>query len=111
MRWQMIGVVTDKYEFMTERMGIALDTLYKKTDEVTAECILYENVQKSLRTGGLEEVGRIPLSKYFAYVELEYIADYCYVDNHENVYSKLYSNVTYEDVKESGVQQYLGTDY
>lgn len=110
-RWQMIGVVTDKYEFMTERMGIALDTLYKKTDEVTAECILYENVQKSLRTGGLEEVGRIPLSKYFAYVELEYIADYCYVDNHENVYSKLYSNVTYEDVKESGVQQYLGTDY
>ncbi len=110
-RRQMTGVVTDKYEFMTERMGIALDTLYKKTDDVTAECILYENVQKSLQKEGLEEVGRIPLSKYFAYVDLEYIADYCYVDNHQNVYSKLYSNVTYEDVEKSGVREYLGTDY
>ena len=40
-----------------------------------------DDVQQSLRSKGLEEVSRIGLSKYFAYVGLEHIADYCYVDN------------------------------
>ena len=45
----------DKYEFMTERMGIALENTFRKTDEATAECILYEEVQQSLQTQGLED--------------------------------------------------------
>ena len=100
-----------KYEFMTERMGISLENLFRQSDEATAECVLYDDVQQSLRSKGLEEVSRIGLSKYFAYVGLEHIADYCYVDNKGNVYSRSYSDVTYQDVEESGFRRYLGDEY
>ena len=101
----------DKYEFMTERMGIALENTFRKTDEATAECILYEEVQQSLQTQGLEDFRHIALSKYFAYLDLDYVADYCYVDNKGNVYSKSYSDVSYETIKESGFEKYLEEGY
>lgn len=81
----------------------------KKSDEMTAECILYDDVQQSLKNQGLEEVNYISLSKYFAYVDLENIADYCYVDNKGNVYSRSYSSLSYEDVEASGFEKYLAT--
>lgn len=103
--------ISGKYEFMTERMGIALDNLYQKSDEITAECILYEDVQKSLQSSGLEDMKVIALGKYFAYIDLDQVADYCYVDNKGNVYGRSYSKVTYEDVKNSGFEKFLGDDY
>lgn len=110
-RDRMTRLIVDKYEFMTERMGIALENEFQRTDEATAECILYEDVQQSLRTQGLEEFRYIALSKYFAYLDLDHVADYCYVDNKGNVYSKSYSDVSYEAVEESGFEEYLGEDY
>lgn len=110
-RKNMAGAIIDKYEFMTERMGIALDNLFEQSDSVTAECILYEDVQKSLQTQGLEEVNHIALSKYFAYVGLDHVADYCYVDNKQNVYSRSYTKLTYQNVKDSGFEKFLGDDY
>lgn len=77
----MTAVIVDKYEFMNEKMGISMDNLYKKTDEVTAECIIDDDVQKSLKTKGLEEVEKSALSKYFAYIDLDHVSEYCYVDN------------------------------
>lgn len=106
-RKNMTSVIVDKYEFMNEKMGISLDNLYKKTDDVTAECITDDSVQKSLRTKGLENVEKSALSKYFAYIDLEHVAEYCYVDNKENVYTKSYSNISYEDFKESGFQEIM----
>ena len=103
--------IIDKYEFMTERMGLALENMFRRTDETTAECILYDDVQQSLRTQGLEDVRHIALSKYFAYIDLDHVADYCYVDNKGNVYSRSYSDVSYEDVEESGFERYLGEEY
>lgn len=44
-RRNMTDVIVDKYEFMNEKMGIALDNLYRKTDAVTAEIILENDVQ------------------------------------------------------------------
>ena len=38
-RKNMSNVVLDKYEFMTEKMGITLDGLYKKSEEVTLSLI------------------------------------------------------------------------
>lgn len=103
--------ISGKYEFMTERMGIALDTLYKKSDEITAECILYEDVQRSLQSRGLDAVKEIALGKYFAFTDLEHVADYCYVDNKGKVYARPYSDVTIEDVIESDFKRYLGDSY
>lgn len=81
MRSSMISVIVDKYEFMNEKMGISMDILYDKSDEVTAECIIDDNVQKSLRARGLDGVEKNVLRKYFAYIDLSNISQYCYVDN------------------------------
>ena len=110
-RREISGAIIDKYEFMTERKGLALDRLFQETDETTAECILYDDVQKSLQTQEMEEISQNALSRYFAYTGMEYVSDYCYVDNKENVYSRSYTNVSYEDVEKSGFREYLGDEY
>ena len=46
-RQSLTTEVTDKYEFLNEKMGLALDTLSKEADEGTAECITYDQVQES----------------------------------------------------------------
>lgn len=104
-------VLIDKYEFVTEKMGISLDNLYQKSDEVTAECIMNDNVQKSLRTESLDEMEKGALSKYFAYIDLDHVADYCYIDNKQNVYTRSYSKVSYGDFEESGFGDLLGEAY
>ena len=111
MRNRLTNSIVDKYEFLTERTGLTLENMFQQTDEATAECIFYEDVQESLQTQGLEDVKHIALSKYFAYIDLDYVADYCYVDNKGNVYSRSYSDVTYQDVEESGFRRYLGDEY
>lgn len=111
MRDSMTSVIVDKYVFLNEKMGMSLDNLYQKSDEVTAECITEEDVQKSLRAKGLQEVERNALSKYFAYVDLSDVAEYCYVDNKENVYTKSYSKVSYEDFRQSGFAGLLSDEY
>lgn len=96
-RNHMLSVIVDKYEFMNEKMGMSMDNLYDKSDEVTAECIIDDNVQKSLRAKGLDDVEKNALSKYFAYIDLGHVSQYCYVDNKENVYTKSYSRISYEE--------------
>lgn len=110
-RKNMTGVIVDKYEFLNEKMGISLDNLYKKSDAATAEIILDDDVQKSLKNKGLQEVEKNTLSKYFAYIDLNHVSDYCYVDNKRNVYAKSYSQLSYEDFKDSGMQAKLGKEY
>lgn len=107
----MTGVIVDKYESMNEKMGISLDNLYKKSDGVLAECIVDDNVQKSLKNKGLQEMEKNALSKYFAYIDFSHVSEYCYVDNKENLYTKSYSQITYDDFKKSGLKQKLGSDY
>lgn len=111
LRGNLMETVSEKYEFMAEKMGISLDNLLGKSEEVTAECILNEDVQKSLRAHPLEEVERNALSKYFAYLDLEHIDEYCYVDNKQNVYTRSYSKVSYEDFRESGLWEKMGDSY
>lgn len=91
-----------------KKMGIALDNLYRKTDAVTAEIILENDVQKSLRNKELQEVEKNALSKYFAYIDLNHVADYCYIDNKRNVYEKSYSQIGYSDFQSSGLREKMG---
>lgn len=107
----MVTVVTEKYEFMNEKMGLALDSMYQNSDVVTADCILYDGIQKSLRMRPLEDVEKTALSKYFAYADLENISEYLYVDNKQNIYARSYTRVDYEDFMNSGFADLLGSDY
>ena len=111
MRKNMTEVIVDNYVFMNEKMGMTLDYLYTRSDETTAECILDDAVQDSLKTRELEEMEKNALSKYFAYLELEDIEEYCYVDNKKNVYTKSYSKISYEDFQESGLEDALAGTY
>ena len=111
MRRNMTEVIVDNYEFMNEKMGMALDYLYNRSDETTAECILDDAVQESLKTRELEEIEKNALSKYFTYLDLEDIEEYCYVDNKKNVYTKSYSKISYEDFQESGLEDCLEGTY
>lgn len=111
LRGNLTETVSEKYAFMGEKMGITLDNLLRRSREVTAECILNDDVQKSLRACPLEEVEKNALSKYFAYLDLEHIAEYCYVDNKGNVYTRSYSKVSYEDFKKSGLEGHMGDSY
>lgn len=110
-RRNMSNVILDNYEFVTEKMGINLDRMYQKSEEITAECIINESVQQSLMAQELETVEKNALSKYFAYIDLDHVADYCYVDNKGNVYTKSYSNITYEDFADSGFAEILSRSY
>lgn len=103
--------VSKKYEFMDEKMGISMDHLLRRSDEVMAECILNEDVQNSLRAHPLEEVEKSALSKYFAYIDLNHVTEYCYVDNNQNLYTRSYSKIGYEDFVESGFEAFLGDSY
>lgn len=92
---KMETAIIDKYSFMCEKMGFTMDSQFQKTDEATAECVLNEEIQKSLRAGTMSSgVERNMLSKYFAYIDLEDILEYCYVDNKRHVYTRSYSRIT-----------------
>ena len=89
-RRNMTDVIVDKYEFMNEKMGIALDNLYRKTDAVTAEIILENDVQKSLRNKELQEVLNPP---------------------NEALDEKSYSQIGYSDFQSSGLREKMGDEY
>ena len=93
MRSNMLVIVTNQYAFLNEKMGISLDTLFQKADKVTEECILNDQVQQSLKAKPLEEVEKNSLSKYFAYINLDHVSEYCYVDNKQNLYTRSYSKI------------------
>ena len=111
MRKNMTEVIVDNYVFINEKMGMTLDYLYTRSDETTAECILDDAVQESLKSRELEEMEKNALSKYFAYLDMEDIEEYCYVDNKKNVYTKSYSKISYEDFQESGLEDALAGTY
>lgn len=106
------NAIIDKYSSMCEKMGFSLDVQFQKTDEVTAECILNEDVQKSLLEGTMTRgMERNALSKYFAYIDLEDVGEYCYADNKRHVYTRSYSRITYHAFKRSRLADFLGEEY
>ena len=68
-------------------------------------------MQKSLKNKELQEVEKNALSKYFAYIDLNHVADYCYIDNKRNVYEKSYSQIGYSDFQSSGLREKMGDEY
>lgn len=104
-------IITDKYAFFNEKAGMTLDSLYKKTDEVTAECIINSMVQESLRAKPLTDVEKNTLSKYFAYMNLDNISEYCYVDNKKNVYTRSYTKLSYNTFANSTIMDKLSDSY
>ena len=59
----------------------------------------------------MEEVDRNSLSKYFAYIDLDHVSEYCYVDNKKNLYTRSYSKIPYQYFADSLLVQQLGSSY
>ena len=104
-------VMMDNYNTMCENLGAAMDLLFDKTDEATADCIVYDGVQKSLRKSAMSRTQRSALSRYFAFINLDDVAEYCYVDNKKNVYTRSYSKLTYHKFRESDMEKFLQGTY
>ena len=104
-------VMMNNYNTMCENLGAALDLLFEKTDEATADCIVYDGVQKSLRKAAMSRTQRSALSRYFAFINLDDVAEYCYVDNKKNVYTRSYSKLTYHKFRESDMERFLQGSY
>lgn len=104
-------VMMDNYNTMCENLGAAMDLLFEKTDEATADCIVYDGVQKSLRKSAMSRNQRSALSRYFAFINLDDVAEYCYVDNKKNVYTRSYSKLTYHKFRESDMEKFLQGTY
>lgn len=111
MRKNMMGIVTDQYRFRNEKLGMALDNLFQTSDKVLEECIFNDQVQESLKAKPLAEVDKNSLSKYFAYINLNAVSEYCYVDNKQNIYTRSYSKLTYDKFATSGLLEHLGNSY
>lgn len=105
------AVTTDKYNFLCEKSGLSLQALYERTDKATEDCIKYEDVQKSLGAGYMNGAQKSALSKYFSYIDLNNVSEYCYVDNKKNLYTKPYCKISYHDFRKSGIEDFLGDDY
>lgn len=104
-------VMMDNYNTICENLGAAMDLLFDKTDEATADCIVYDGVQKSLRKSAMSRTQRSALSRYFAFINLDDVAEYCYVDNKKNVYTRSYSKLTYHKFRESDMEKFLQGTY
>lgn len=68
-RQSLTTEVTDKYEFLNEKMGLALDTLSKEADEGTAECITYDQVQEKSEKSFICRCGKELSSEIFCLYE------------------------------------------
>ena len=44
-------------------------------------------------------------------MNLDHVAEYCYVDNKNNVYARSYSHIDYEDFSDSHLEDYMGDSY
>ena len=111
MRKNMMGIVTDQYAFLNEKTGMALENLFQTSDKALEECILNDQVQQSLKAKPLAEVDKNSLSKYFAYINLDAVSEYCYVDNKQNIYTRSYSKLSYDKFATSGLLEHLGDSY
>ena len=78
---------------------------------MTAEAILNETIQKSLNAEELTDNEKNAVGKYFSYLDLDSIQDYCYMDNKGNIYTRSYSYVDAFDIKNTVFQKKLGTEY
>lgn len=111
MRQSIDENVEEKYMFVNEKMSIALDSLFLKSDEAMEECIIMDNIQKSLNNRSLSVAEKTALSKQLAYVGLDEVENYLYIDNKKNTYAKSYYHIDYDDFQKGGFSQFLQGDY
>lgn len=111
MRQSIDENVIEKYMFINEKMGMTIDSLFTKSDEAMEECINMEGIQKSLNNQTLSVAEKTALSKQLAYVNLDEIENYLYIDNKKNTYTKSYYNIDYRDFKNSDFANILQNDY
>lgn len=111
MRQSIDENVVEKYMFVNEKMGMTIDSLFIKSDEAMEECINMEGIQKSLNNQTLSVAEKSALSRQLAYVNLDQVENYLYIDNKKNTYTKSYYNIDYRNFKNSDFADILQNDY
>lgn len=101
----------EKYAYVNEKISLILQNEYDKTDVVMKKCIANQEFQTSLLNKEFTQEEQESLNRFLSAVDLDHVEDYLYIDNKENIYSKSYKDITYDDVIESGFVSALGKEY
>lgn len=103
--------LTEQNAYYNERMLYAFGEIKKNLDQISADFILNEYVQKSLTNQTFTISDREMMRKSLAFLNKGYLDSYVVIDNKQNVYSQSQISLDLEAFYESDIYKCLGTDY
>lgn len=103
--------LTQQNEYYNERMQFAFEEIKKELNQVTADFILNEYVQKSLTNQFFTTSDREMMRKSLAFLNPGYLDSYLIMDNKGNLYSQSQSFLNLENFYESDFYKSLGEEY
>lgn len=101
----------EKYQYINEKTDLEFSSFFERSDEVMKECITNNDFQKSLLNRDMTVQEKNSLSKTLSYIDLKFIDDYAYIDNKQNIYSKSYQKLNYNDFVRNNFFNDLGNEY
>lgn len=103
--------LTQQNEYYNERMQFAFEEIKKELNQVTADFILNEYVQKSLTNQFFTTSDREMMRKSLAFLNPGYLDSYLIMDNKGNLYSQSQSFLNLENFYENNLYESLGEEY
>lgn len=103
--------LSTQYTYMNEKILISFRNMYEEIDQLTANFITNEYVQKTLGNQPLSSKERELMQKTLAYQNKSYLDYYLIIDNKNNLYSSKQVSLDMEKFKRSEIYKGLGDEY
>ena len=110
-RAERASSLTEQNTYYNERMMYVWGEIKKELNQIAADFILNEYVQKSLTNQRFTISDREMMRKSLAFLNKGYLDSYLVIDNKQNVYSQSQISIDLEKFYESDIYQCLGNDY
>lgn len=101
----------EKYQYVNEKTEIEFSNFFDRSDELMKECITNDDFQKSLLNREMTTQEKNSLTKTLSYIDFKFIDNYVYIDNKNNIYSKSYQKLNYDDFIQGNFFNALGNEY
>lgn len=101
----------EKYQYVNEKTEIEFSNFFDRSDELMKECITNDDFQKSLLNREMTVQEKNSLTKTLSYIDFKFMDNYVYIDNKNNIYSKSYQKLNYDDFIQENFFDALGKEY
>lgn len=101
----------EQYFYANDRISMRLKEQYEKSDALMKRCIANPEFQNSLLNREATLTEKQFLEQFLAYLDMDYLQNYFYIDNKGNIYGKPYQTLSYQEFLQSGFTRYLGEEY